>query len=58
VQLKRQQARHHAVRQVRAEAAHVADGEHFRGHAHAELAVLEIADAPAAVRQYSGCFAW
>jgi hypothetical protein len=39
--------RHHAVRQVGAEAAHVADGEHFRGHAHAERAVLEIADAPA-----------
>jgi hypothetical protein len=39
--------RHHAVGQLRAEAAHIADGKHFGGHAHAELAVLEIADAAA-----------
>ena len=36
--------RHHAVRQIAAEAAHVANGKYFRRHAQRELAMIEAAD--------------
>ena len=39
--------RHHAVGQIFAEAAHIADRKHFRSDAHRELAMIEAADTPA-----------
>ena len=39
--------RHHAVRQIIAETAHVTDGKHVRADGHGKLAVIERADAAA-----------